>query len=77
MSVKASKSIGTPTKENLSGWADYSHKNSYHCDKSELERKVGTDGAAADLKINEAKAEPLAPYVEGKGYRAFGEKPKR
>ena len=76
MSVKGSKSIGTATKDNLAGWADYAKGNSYHCDKAELERKVGTEGAAADLKINEAKAKPLEPYFEGKGYRAFGEKPK-
>ena len=77
MSVKASK-INRHSHEGKSEWLGRLFaKNSYHCDKSELERKVGTDGAAADLKINEAKAEPLAPYVEGKGYRAFGEKPKR
>ena len=54
MSVKASKSIGTPTKENLAGWADYAKGNSYQCDKAELRDKLNGAGAAEDLKINEA-----------------------
>ena len=29
MSVKGSKSTGTPTKDNLAGWADYAKGNSY------------------------------------------------
>ena len=68
MSVKASKSTGTPTKDNLAGWADYAKGNSYQCDQAELERKVGTKGAEADLKINEAEAPHNKPYHEGKGW---------
>jgi hypothetical protein len=68
VSVKASKSIGTPTKENLAGWADYAKGNSYQCDKAELRHKLGTEGAAEDLKINEAEAAPLKPYHEGRGW---------
>ena len=62
------KYIGTPTKDNLAGWADYSHKNSYHCDKAELKAKLGTKGAAEDLRINEAEAPHNKPYHEGKGW---------
>jgi hypothetical protein len=31
-------------------------------------RSFGTEGAEADLKINEAEAAPLKPFHEGKGW---------
>jgi hypothetical protein len=62
------KSIGTPTKDNLAGWADYAKGNSYSPDRAALKHNLGTEGAAADLKINEAEAPPLKPYHEGRGW---------
>ncbi len=62
------KSIGIGNKENLAGWADYAKRNSYQCDKAELRHKLNGDGAAEDLKINEAKAPTMKPYHEGRGW---------
>ena len=67
--VKVDKTTsGTPTKDNLAGWGAYAKGNSYQPDKAELQHKVGTQGAAADLKINEAEAPHNKPYFEGKGW---------
>jgi hypothetical protein len=65
----ANKSIGISNKSNLAGWADYAKRNSYQCDDTQaLKRGVDTEGAAADLKINEAGAPSLKPYHEGRGW---------
>ena len=65
--VKSWPSTGIANKSNLSTWADYAKGNSYTPDKGELKHKLGTDGAAADLKINEAETPALKPYEEGRG----------
>src|SRR5262245_32455953 len=54
--------------DDLKGWADYAKRNSYQCDKAALKHNVGTEGAAADLRINEAAASPLKPHYEGRGW---------
>ena len=64
----ANKSIGNPTKDNLAGWADYAKRNSYQCDKAQLKRNLSGEGAAADLRTNEAEAPLLKPYHEGRGW---------
>ena len=49
------KSIGTTTKDNLAGWADYAKRNSYHCDKAPLKANLGTEGANADYRQGDVK----------------------
>jgi hypothetical protein len=34
------KSLGTPTKDNLSGWAQYAKGNSYQCEKTQAKAKA-------------------------------------
>jgi hypothetical protein len=62
------KSIGISNKDNLAGWADYAKGNSYQCDKAQLKANLGGEGAAADLRINEAESPTLKPYHEGRGW---------
>jgi hypothetical protein len=65
----ANKSIGISNKENLAGWADYAKRNSYQCDKAQLKRNLSGEGAAADLRINEAEAPLLNPMRVAAGRR--------
>ena len=54
--------------DDLKAWSDRAKSNSYHCNKDELKHKLGGEGAASDLKINEAESPTLKPYQEGDGW---------
>jgi hypothetical protein len=43
MKVKSWPSTGIADKGNLKYWADYSSKNSYHCDQGELKANLDAD----------------------------------
>ena len=49
------KSIGTPTKDNLAGWADYAKGNSYTPDKAQLQHNLRTEGANPDYEAHDVK----------------------